>query len=187
MVHLQLWVVMLLYANQAERQNKEFCGWLSLLPSHLSKVFFYLIFLPFWWPKRYSGGKHLVKFWGISEFLIYFFACCYISWFSLILSFHISCVQGSQLQIFSSDKSSESFSVFLSVAKVCAKLTNISCTMQCLCLQGLLCPFLVLSLWYQNKNTFWGDQNNCNYRFFPLWRVRPFCAVVWKCLLKERH
>lgn len=107
--HLQLWAVKQ-HSCKSSRKTKQRILWVTFLSAHSPFQSFFLPFFgPFWWLKRYSGGNHLVKFGGFSEFLIYFIACRYISQFSLIVSFHISCVQGSQPRIFSSDKMSESF------------------------------------------------------------------------------
>lgn len=140
---------------KSSRNTKQGISWVTFPSARSpSQSFLYLLFGLFDDLKDTLGETTLYILEGFSEFLIYFFACCCISQFSLILSFHISCVQGSQLRIFSSDKLSESFFWLLVSGKICAKLTNISCTMQCLCLRGLSCSFLVLSLLYQNKNTY---------------------------------
>lgn len=95
---------------KSSRNTKQGISWVAFPSARSpSQSFLSLLFGLFDDLKDALRGNHLVHFGGFSEFLICFFACCYISQFSLVLSFHISCVQGSRLRIFSSDKLSESF------------------------------------------------------------------------------
>lgn len=118
-------------------------------------------FWPFWWPKSYAGGNHLVNSGGFSESLIYFFACCYISQFSLILSFHFMCSRLSAANFLLW----QIVWVILLASCQWQKYVQSSQIFPARCNAFAFEGCSAHSSSFQNKNTFWGDQNTSNSRF----------------------
>lgn len=164
-------------------KNKEFHGWLSLPPIHLYKVFFYLFFFGLFDDlKDILGGNHLVNSGGFSESfnlflcsllhfpflshpLISYFTCSMLSaanfllWQVVWVILLASCqwqkyVQSSQ--IFPSRRNAFAFE------GCSAHSSSFHCGIKIkTCFEGIKILLIV--------------------DFLPLWRLRCFCAVAWKC------